>query len=336
MITLIISLTFIALACWIIYLIKRTTPNSNNRYQTLFQSSPSALIELDENCNIVGWNTNAQNTFGWSESEVIGQPILELIVPLKDREHVRTALLKALKKGKSDSKNFNITKKKKEIFCEWHNSRIDYEHPGILCTARDITELTSHVSTLTHQACHDPLTGVTNRAVMDDRLHHAIDRAQRADSKIVLYFIDLNDFKIINDRYGHEVGDKVLITVAAALRSCLRNSDTISRFGGDEFIIIVEDIEGEEHIESVLNAIEFAIAEPIELEDGTSLTAKASIGMAIYPDDATDADSLIKAADVAMYLRKKTKSKKPRAKAASRKKPPIAQELPLYPDSHPL
>lgn len=324
------------MAGWIIYLIKRTTPNTNDRYQTLFQSSPSALIELDENCNIVGWNTNAQNTFGWSEPEAIGQPILELIVPPKDREHVRTALLKALKKGKSDSKNFNITKKKKEIFCEWHNSRIDYEHPGILCTARDITELTSQVSTLTHQACHDPLTGVTNRAVMDDRLHHAIDRAQRFNSKIVLYFIDLNDFKIINDQYGHEIGDKVLITIAAALRSCLRNSDTISRFGGDEFIIIVEDIEGEDHIQSVLTAIEFAISEPIPLEDGTLLTAKASIGMAIYPDDATDADSLIKAADVAMYLRKKTKNKKPRVKAASRKKIPIAQELPLYPDSHPL
>ncbi|MHB8100009.1 MAG: diguanylate cyclase [Sulfuricurvum sp.] len=333
MITLIISLTFITLACWIIYLIKRTTPKTNNRYQTLFQSSPSALIELDEKWNIIGWNTNAQITFGWSESEVIGQPIIDLLVPLKDRKSVHSALQKAIKKGKSDSKNFNLTKGKKEIFCEWHNSRVDYEHPGILCTARDITELTSQVSTLTHQACHDPLTGVTNRSVMDDRLHHAIDRAQRAGSKIVLYFIDLNDFKVINDRYGHEVGDKILIGIASALRACLRNSDTISRFGGDEFIIIVEDIEGEDHIQSVLTAIEFAISEPIVLDDETTLAAHASIGMAIYPDDATDADSLIKAADVAMYLRKKTKNKKPRTKSLIRKKPINPPELPLYPDT---
>lgn len=324
------------MAAWIIYLIKRSAPNTSNRYQTLFQSSPSALIEIDEKWNIVGWNTNAQIMFGWDESEAIGKPIIDLLVPLKDREHVRVALLKAIKKGKSDSKNFNLTKGEKEIFCEWHNSRVDYEHPGILCTARDITELTSHVSTLTHQAFHDPLTGVTNRAVMDDRLHHAIDRAQRAGSKIVLYFIDLNDFKIINDRYGHEAGDKILIGVASALRACLRNSDTISRFGGDEFIIIVEDIEGEEHVQSVFTAIEFAISEPIALDNETSLAVNASIGMAVYPDDATDADSLIKAADVAMYLRKKTKNKKPRAKSASPKKVPLSPELPLYSHKHPL
>ncbi len=324
------------MAIWIIYLIKYSPPNSSNRYQTLFQSSPSALIEIDEKWNILGWNKNAQITFGWSESEAIGKPIIDLLVPLKDKEHVSAALYKALKKGKSDSKNFNLTKKKKEIFCEWHNSRIDYEHPGILCTARDITELTSQVSTLTHQACHDPLTGVTNRAVMDDRLHHAIDRAQRSSSKLVLYFIDLNDFKMINDRYGHETGDKVLITIAAALRSCLRNSDTISRFGGDEFIIIVEDIEGEDHIASVLTTIEFAISELIILDDDTFLTAKASIGMAIYPDDATDADSLIKAADVAMYLQKNKKNKKNRVKSTPRKKTLTSAELPLQPDSRPL
>lgn len=320
------------MAIWIIYLIKRATP-ANNRYQTLFQSSPSALIEIDEKWNIVGWNISAQTTFGWKESEVIGQPIIDLLVPLKDRGHVYAALQKAVQEGKSDSKNFNLTKGKKEIFCEWHNSRIDHEHPGILCTARDITEITSHVSTLTHQACHDPLTGVTNRAVMDDRLHHAIDRAQRSDSKIALYFIDLNDFKLINDRYGHEAGDKILMGIASALRACLRNSDTISRFGGDEFIIIIEDIEGEEHTKSVLAAIEFAISEPIILDNETSLVTNASIGMALYPDDATDADSLIKAADISMYLQKKQKLKKPQTKPATRKKMAISQELPLYPDT---
>jgi diguanylate cyclase (GGDEF)-like protein/PAS domain S-box-containing protein len=323
------------MAGWIIYLIKRSSPD-NNRYHALFQSSPSALVELDEKFNIVGWNTSAQMIFGWTESEAIGQPVIDLLVPLKDRGHVYSALQKARQEGKSDSKNFNLTQEKKEIFCEWHNSRIDQEHPGILCTARDITEITSHVSTLTHQACHDSLTGVTNRAVMDDRLHHAIDRAQRAGSKIALYFIDLNDFKLINDQYGHEAGDKMLIEVASSLRACLRNSDTISRFGGDEFIIIIEDVEGEEHIRSVLTAIEFAISEPIVLDNKTSLTANASIGMAIYPDDASDADSLIKAADIAMYIQKKQKNKKPRPKTATRKKTPISLELPLYSDTPPV
>lgn len=332
LITLAIFLTCIAIAGWIIYLIKRTRPD-NNRYHTLFQSSPSALIELDEKWHIVGWNLSAQMTFGYKESEALGQHIIDLLVPLKDRGHVYAALQKALQEGKSDSKNFNLTKGKKEIFCEWHNSRIDHEHPGILCTARDITELTSHVTTLMHQACHDPLTGVTNRSVMDDRLHHAIDRAQRAGSKIALYFIDLNDFKLINDQYGHEAGDKILIGIASSLRAGLRNSDTISRFGGDEFIIIIEDIEGEAHLQAVLNTIESAISTPIILDDETSLITNASIGMAIYPDDATDADALIKAADISMYLQKKTKTKKPRAKSARKNKTLLPQELPLYIDT---
>lgn len=326
---------FIALACilmaaWIIYLIRRTPKKIEDHYLKLFQLSPLALIEIDKEWHIVGWNTNAQKIFGWSESEVIGKPILDLLVPIKDQAHVRAALSQSMEYGTSDSKNFNLTKNKEELYCEWNNSRIDHEYPGILCTARDITEQTSHVKTLTELACHDPLTGVTNRTVMDDRLHHAIDRAQRSSSKIALYFIDLNDFKTVNDRYGHDIGDKLLVGVASALRACMRNSDTISRFGGDEFVIIVEDIEGADHIQSVLSAIEFAISEPIIIDNETSLNANGSIVIAIYPDDATDADSLIKAADVAMYIRKKEKPKKPRAKSVTRKKGPLTLELPLY------
>ena len=330
--SLFIALACILLAIWIIYLIRRTTPKTTDRYVKLFQSSPSALIEIDKEWQIVGWNANAQKMFGWHESEVIGQSIIELLVPIKERGHVHTALSQAMQYGASDSKNFNTTKDQKELYCEWHNSRIDHEYPGILCTARDITEQTSQVKTLTELACHDSLTGVTNRTVMDDRLHHAIDRAQRAGSKIALYFIDLNDFKTINDRYGHDAGDKLLIGVANALRACMRNSDTISRFGGDEFVIIVEDIEGAKHIQSVLTAIEFAISEPIIIDSETSLTANASIGIATYPDDATDADALIKAADVAMYIRKKEKPKKPPSKSARRKKGAVSLELPLYTD----
>lgn len=326
---------FIALACiliaaWIIYLIRRASPKTIDRYFKLFQSSPSALIEIDKEWQIVGWNANAQKMFGWSESEVIGKSIIDLLVPMKDRGNVHAALTKSMKNGTSDSKNFNLTKDKKELYCEWNNSRIDHKYPGILCTARDITEQTSYVKTLTQLACHDSLTGVTNRTVMDDRLHHAIDRAQRAGSKIALYFIDLNDFKTVNDRYGHDAGDKLLIGVATALRTCMRNSDTISRFGGDEFVIIVEDIGGLDHIQSVLSAIEFAISEPIVIDNETSLKVNASIGISIYPDDATNSDALIKAADVAMYLQKKEKPKKPRAKSMHRKKGLPSLELPLY------
>lgn len=176
-----------------------------------------------------------------------------------------------------------------------------------IANLHDITTLSEHVHSLTHQACHDPLTGATNRSSMDERLERAIDHAQSTETTVALFFIDLNDFKLVNDTHGHEAGDKLLSGVASNLRACLRNSDTIARFGGDEFVIIIEDIKNKEHIETVFKAVQAAINEPIVINSTLVITAKASIGIAQYPADATDAESLLKAADEAMYLAKKQK-----------------------------
>ena len=360
--------------------------------------------------------------FGYTESEALGRDLIDLIVPLSDRAHVSAVLTKASKEGSSVSKNFNTTKEKEELFCEWRNTQ---HNNTIICTAQDITsskkifddlnkrstalessgeailytnhkgliefanrsffalcpsaadnihqshignylfgsiqamnailpqfdanntwkgtlrkhyfgtdkvfsvvitaiynrnrlvsyianlhditQLSAHVHTLTHQAYHDPLTGATNRSAMDKRLVQAISHAKDFGTSIALYFIDLNDFKLVNDTHGHEVGDKLLSDVAANLRACLRNSDTIARFGGDEFVIIIEDIKSQEHIETVSKAIQAAINEPIVIHPTLTITPKASIGMARYPEDATDPDSLLKAADESMYKVKKAK-----------------------------
>jgi diguanylate cyclase (GGDEF)-like protein len=176
---------------------------------------------------------------------------------------------------------------------------------GYIATLHDITKLSEHVDSLTHQAHHDPLTGATNRAAMDAHLIQAIAHAKNTNSTIALFFIDLNDFKLVNDTHGHEAGDKLLSGVATNLRACLRNSDTIARFGGDEFVVIIEDIKSSEHIQTVLQAIQAAINEPIIINSDLIITAKASIGIAQYPQDANDADSLLKAADESMYSAKK-------------------------------
>jgi diguanylate cyclase (GGDEF)-like protein len=136
-------------------------------------------------------------------------------------------------------------------------------------------------------------------------LIQAIAHAKNTNSTIALFFIDLNDFKLVNDTHGHEAGDKLLSGVATNLRACLRNSDTIARFGGDEFVVIIEDIKSSEHIQTVLQAIQAAINEPIIINSDLIITAKASIGIAQYPQDANDADSLLKAADESMYSAKK-------------------------------
>lgn len=184
-----------------------------------------------------------------------------------------------------------------------HNRLVSY-----VANLHDITHISSHVDALTYRAQHDPLTGATNRATLNDRLDQAINRSKRRKEKVALYFIDLNDFKLVNDHYGHEAGDRLLQGVAQNIRACLRNSDTVCRYGGDEFIVMIEEVKGEEHLQSIQDAIKAAINEPIYLDENTHLSPKASIGMAIYPDHAQEAETLIKAADTAMYTVKKEKN----------------------------
>ena len=389
---------------------------------SFFEHASAVLIVISKSHRILHWNDAAHNLFGYTPSEAVGRDMVDLIVPLQDRAHVDSILIKACENGNSTSKNFNLTKQKAELFCEWNNVFIDNciicyakditsskkilddlskrstalessgeailytNHKGLieyanqtfyaLCsctqstilnthigtylfgsvqamnsilpqfdadntwkgtihkkftdeekvftliikavynksrlvsyiaTLHDITQLSEHVHSLTHQAHHDPLTGATNRSAMDERLEQAIDEAKITQSTIALFFIDLNDFKLVNDTHGHEVGDKLLSGVASNLRACLRNSDTIARFGGDEFVIIIKDIKNNEHIETVYKAIQAAIDEPIIIHSQLVITAKASIGIAQYPEDGDDAQSLLKAADEQMYRAKKQK-----------------------------
>lgn len=177
-----------------------------------------------------------------------------------------------------------------------------------IANLHDITTLSSHVDELTYRAQYDQLTGAANRSAMNERLAHAMSRSNRNGQKIALYFIDLNDFKRINDHYGHEAGDILLRNVAINLKKSLRTTDTICRYGGDEFIVIIEDIEGEDHLNAIRQTIQTAIAVPIFIESDIMIQAHASIGMALYPTDATDAVGLIKMADIAMYTVKKEKA----------------------------
>ncbi len=419
----------VIMTAWIIYTIvlNRRLIQSQNRYSQFFNDSPVALIVIDKKHRILKWNHAAEIIFGWKIDEVFNKDIFDFLVSSFDKEHVLSVLQTALSAGVSQSKNYNVTSYRKEIFCEWRNRLLLGTKGEILCMVQDITaskkaldelnnrstalesagdailytdakglikfanrsffllnlgdpddvygthigtylfkdqltfnalqlqfstertwkgiitkssesgnkvlsvtitaiynyhkrlisyianlhditQLSSRVDALTHRAYHDPLTGATNRAAMNDRLLHAIERADRSAQQIALFFIDLNDFKIVNDHYGHEAGDRLLFEVAKNLRECLRSSDTLSRYGGDEFVVIIEDIQGQEHIETIRNTIEAAIQKPIFIDSLTTLKIKASVGMAIYPKDATNAKMLIKAADASMYDIKRKKN----------------------------
>lgn len=156
---------------------------------------------------------------------------------------------------------------------------------------------------LAYLAQFDALTGLPNRMVLLDRLQIALARASRDDALVSLLFVDLDDFKRVNDTLGHAMGDLLLQRVAARLQGCVRASDTVARLGGDEFVVLLESGRQKDHVHTVAHKIQAAFAHPFDL-DGTELHMHASVGTALYPDDGRDAATLLEQADRSMYLRK--------------------------------
>jgi diguanylate cyclase (GGDEF)-like protein len=160
-----------------------------------------------------------------------------------------------------------------------------------------------------HTSLHDALTGLPNRALLDDRLEHGFAQARRHDRSMAVMFLDLDKFKSINDTHGHDVGDFVLKTVAQRLTAVTRGDDTISRISGDEFLYLLTELRSEGNIVPVAEKILKAIRAPMNIQIhgvDTSLSINASIGISIYPQHGTSAGALINSADQAMYRAKQS------------------------------
>lgn len=194
-----------------------------------------------------------------------------------------------------------------EIYIEWLSinavrdsmGRIE-NHIGIFS---DVTHQRKDAAEHAYLATHDPLTGLSNRLLLNDRLQHAIAHANRFDKCVAVIFCDLDNFKPINDTYGHSCGDEVLKGIAKRMKSLLRKEDTICRFGGDEFVILIEDLTSFEFLDTIVKKISALSKTPICAER-QDLPIEMSIGVALYPDDARDGQTLLKTADNAMYRAK--------------------------------
>ncbi|USW97702.1 GGDEF domain-containing protein [Pseudomonas proteolytica] len=171
--------------------------------------------------------------------------------------------------------------------------------------ARDITALTQAEEELRFLAHHDPLTALTNRSLFNDRLDSALRNARRQNSTLALLFLDINDFKGINDVHGHAAGDRVLCTIARRLESCVRETDTVARMGGDEFTVLLTDLHSEDAVAEKVQQILAIMAAPLGPEFGPVKMPSCSIGVARYPADGEDADTLLSYADGDMYRVKK-------------------------------
>jgi diguanylate cyclase (GGDEF)-like protein len=158
---------------------------------------------------------------------------------------------------------------------------------------------------LFHLANHDALTGLANRTLLADRLNHAISQTARQQGQLAVLFLDLEDFKDVNDTYGHDAGDGVLKRAAERLQACVRAGDTIARLGGDEFVLVLENVAGQQDVDQVVEKIKTGFEQPFDV-NAHSIILGINIGCAIYPGDGTDMDTLISYADSRMYQDKRS------------------------------
>ncbi len=152
-------------------------------------------------------------------------------------------------------------------------------------------------------ATHDALTSLPNRTMFSDRLSQALAQAQRYNRRLALLFVDLDGFKIVNDTFGHEVGDVLLREIASRLRACLREGDVIGRIGGDEFVVLIEEFGEPEQLALVARKVLETMAQPVAVR-GQECRVTASVGISAYPQDGKDSQTLLKNADSAMYRAK--------------------------------
>ncbi|HWI09985.1 MAG TPA: diguanylate cyclase, partial [Burkholderiaceae bacterium] len=194
-----------------------------------------------------------------------------------------------------------------EVFLAWLNivtvTGSDGRAERHVCVFHDITTLRRNEDRIRHLAFHDPLTGLPNRALLQDRLDQAIASTRRDRESLGLLFIDLDRFKVVNDSFGHDAGNALLKEVAGRLTGCLRRSDTVARIGGDEFVLLLRGLGMPQSYALVAQAAIDALSVPMVL-DGHAMQVGASIGIACFPDDGLDAATLMTHADMAMYAAK--------------------------------
>ena len=272
-----------------------------------------SVISTDTDGIIRSWNQGSSKLFGYTAEEMIGKKIQILYSQNNENSieslfsHINTA------KGKIDEEVLMITKDNQEIICDMSLSVLRDNFgaiEGYIGYIQDITEqkhtqklLEEQTKLLHYHAFHDLLTTLPNRTLFKERLSQAIVHSKRNGEKFALLFIDLDQFKKINDSLGHHIGDEVLIEVAKRLQKMIREEDTLSRLGGDEFTIILKNIKTPQNAAKIAQKINSILNEPVIVGRHT-LYISSSIGISIYPDDTNLADDLIKYADTAMYKAK--------------------------------
>jgi len=270
-----------------------------------------AVVVTDLQGIITDWNKGSETLYGYSKEEAIGQPVSILHVP-EDTDHITSEVISAVEKSGKWTGEVRMLHKDGHI--GWIESMCVPIHGannqmvGALGINRDITDRIKESERLNHLAHYDQLTKIPNRYLLLDRVTHLIAQSERSESSFALLYIDLDRFKTINDAKGHAFGDQVLIETAIRLKQSIRNSDTIARIGGDEFVLLLEKTSNKNDVSAMVGSLTEALNRAFIIND-EEFEISCSIGVAIYPDEGTTTDALLAVADKAMYKAKHNRRK---------------------------
>ncbi len=281
----------------------------HSKLEAFFETSIDAVVQMDFDGYITGWNHQAEKIFGWSAEEILEQTIEQTIIPERYREAHRMGMQRYLASGETSVLNKLIEiqalhRDGHEFPVELSISVIDSpDLQEFNAYIRDISKRKQAESIIWNQANFDSLTSLPNRNLFLQRLEHEALSCDRSKLSLALLYIDLDRFKEVNDSMGHDMGDLLLVEVSNRLKKAVREVDTVSRLSGDEFTIILGQIDDQLAVQRVCQQLLDTLSEPLKL-DNEIVYQTASIGVSFYPDDADNTDLLQRNADQAMYAAK--------------------------------
>ncbi|HYM16046.1 MAG TPA: EAL domain-containing protein [Dehalococcoidia bacterium] len=281
---------------------------SEERFRSLVQHASDLITVIDVDTTVMYQSPSMRRVLGHEAEKMIGTRLAALMHP-DDVPRIVAMLGEVMSKAGSvvlgEVRARHADGSWRQIELSSTDQRSNPGIRGIVLNSRDVTERKLLEEQLRHQALHDPLTQLANRTRFTDRLEHGLLRAARMETRVAVLFMDLDNFKGVNDSLGHSAGDRLLTEVAERVQACLRPSDTIARLGGDEFAVLLEDVVDAEDATTVAQRIFDTLRAPFALE-GKELTVRASIGIAVSETRGADAkaEALLRDADVAMYVAK--------------------------------
>jgi diguanylate cyclase (GGDEF)-like protein/PAS domain S-box-containing protein len=277
--------------------------HSEARFRALFENASDAVVVLDASGRVRYSTPSTERVLGQDADRMFNQPIREF---LSDDDGPELSVLLSTP-GVTRTLEWRVRRADhslRDVEVIAVDLRSDARINGLVLTMRDISERKTLDSELRRQALHDTLTGLPNKVLFDDRVAHALGRADRASGSVAVLFLDLDNFKLVNDSLGHTVGDELLVAVTARLVSVVKSGDTVARFGGDEFVVLLEDDDVDAAAHIVSERFHQALAEPFEV-NGEAIPLHASIGIAIGQAGACSPNQLLRDADLAMYVAKR-------------------------------